>query len=171
MELGQQPQQLTPQQKVVCIFNIQHNMARLWNKNFLIYLAGFVDGEGCIGVNRRKRNIWDTYDPYLSITNTDLSVLEYIKKNTMVGSIRENMSIRPGRFGRKRVYGYWLSNRNARMVIKAIYPYLIVKKEQAKLVIDMPKRGGSFNLETEKYRKNKQIETYLKLKELHGRSK
>jgi len=140
-------------------------MARLWSKLFLSYLAGFVDGEGTIGVSKRKRIKWFCYDPYLSIANSDLPVLEYINKTIGFGSIRRSKSIR---FGRKPVYSYWTSNKNAKTIIKALYPYLIVKKEQAKLLLDMPKRGGTYTPKTETNRREQQEIVYIKLKKIHG---
>lgn len=39
-----------------------------YDKLFLSYFAGFVDGEGTVSVQRRSRkNGWVSFDPYLSI--------------------------------------------------------------------------------------------------------
>ena len=138
-------------------------MARISSKHFLNYLAGFVDGEGTVGVNRRSRSKgrWYSYDPYLTITNSSIEVLEMIKATIGFGSIRGRKKSN-GTYTKRPVYSYWLSNHKARTVLKSIYPYLVVKKSQAKLVINLPKRGDTYNYK-------KQEEIYNKLKILHGR--
>ena len=145
-------------------------MARLWSKQFLSYLAGFVDGEGTIGVYKRKKSIHHngiSFNPYLAISNSNLQVLEYIAEQIGFGSVRNKKTI-SGHFGKKPVYSYWISNANSRKVIRAIHPYLIVKKEQAKLILEMPKRGGTYNPESEKLRREEQEKVYLKIKEIQG---
>lgn len=145
-------------------------MARIWNKDkqFLSYLAGFVDGEGTIGVSRRKRNRWFSYDSYLSISNTDIRVLSYIRERIGFGSVR-NKKATISHYGKKPCFSYFISNKNARTVIKVIVPYLIVKKEQAETVLLMPKRGGTYTPESESDRRKLQETAYKQLIFLHGR--
>lgn len=53
------------------------------------YIAGLVDGEGCLSLLRHKRK-YDSirYYPYVSIANTDLDVLCWVKQITGFGSVR-----------------------------------------------------------------------------------
>lgn len=150
-------------------------MARLWSKDklFLSYLAGFIDGEGTVGVSRRNRygltysKQWYCYDPYVSISNTDLPILDYIQGRLGFGSVRGKFQ-NGNHYGNKPKYSFWTSNRNARILLTSLEPYLRVKKEQAQLVIAMPKRGGSLAPIVDKERRAKQEATYWKLRKIHA---
>lgn len=136
------------------------------------YLAGFVDGEGTISLSKRtryKEKGWYCYDPYLSIANTNLEVLKYFKKRIGLGTIRKT-ALGSVRFGHKICYGFWVSNRQARLVIKTLLPYLRIKKPQAELILAMPRRGGTFIPIEDTKRREAQEATYLALKKIHGRA-
>lgn len=47
----------------------------------LAYIAGFIDGEGCIGLSPRNKQRTRCY-PYLRVANTDKKILER-RKRTM----------------------------------------------------------------------------------------
>jgi len=128
-----------------------------------------VDGEETISVQRRINKRWYCYDPYLAIANSHFQVLDYIIGRIRLGSLRGKGNSK-GHFGKKQMYSLWFSNRYARTVIRALYPYLIVKKPQARLVLDMLKRGGTYSPQEEIRRKTQQEKTYQELKIIHGRS-
>jgi len=104
----------------------------------LQYIAGFVDGEGCIGFSNRspKQN---RYYVYLRVANTNQQILNDIKAYFGIGSIQvANSSHKNG--NRKTVYYYQVVCRKAVKVITLLLPYLRVKQVQAKLVIDFQSR-------------------------------
>lgn len=104
-----------------------------------IYLAGFIDGEGSLIINKRlhslKEKVWIGYSVYLDIGNTNKEVLEWIKKITQTTSeLYEN----PQKGNRKMAYRLRICGKQAQRIIKELYPYLIVKKKQANIFLDFP---------------------------------
>ena len=93
-------------------------------KEEYIYLAGFIDGEGCIGVNNAPR---------LHITNTDSDIIHWLKE-TFGGYLwMENghhiPNAKPG-------YIWEVSSRKLLSTLKEVAPYLKVKQRQSRLVLD-----------------------------------
>ena len=148
------------------------------DKLFLSYLAGFVDGEGTISISRRTRDKqrgWFSYDPYLSIVDSDIEVMKYIKDRIGFGSLRLISKSRLKKRAElsimtKPCYGLWFPNEKGRELIKALLPYLRVKANQARLVLDMPIRGKSRDPITNGERQRNQEYVYGELKMIHGRN-
>lgn len=101
----------------------------------LAYIAGFVDGEGTItiqAVKRPDRCRTISHRPVLSIHNTCIDVLEWIKMIFGVGRIhRCSQRIE----NRKIVYKYAITCSNAINVARMLLPYLRVKRMQAEILI------------------------------------
>ena len=112
------------------------------------YIAGYLDGEGCITVIRAKRkggNI--NYVPYISIANKDLTSLEWIVSVTGLGRVRrlnktpenkrtEKWRQRPWMWSD--CYTYGVHNlASCYRFIKEIGPFLKVKKEHAELLLEI----------------------------------
>jgi len=113
------------------------------------YLAGLIDGEGNIGVYKRSRKTYVTYQGILRIGMCDPVIIKYLHK--VFG-------------GEYHIYGtkkkhhrpchYWCTT-NSRLLVSLLtrlLPFLIVKKAQALLVIRFVRRmqywqnkGGYFN--------------------------
>lgn len=93
------------------------------------YIAGFVDGEGCISMRRDGGNgisVW------LQITNTNSDVLLWIQQTVGFGNLFEQ----PVTGNRKRTFSLRLGGREkCAVLLKTILPYLKVKDEQARLAI------------------------------------
>ena len=103
------------------------------NKEILAYIAGFVDGDGCIGFSQRSNK--NRYYPYLRIANTDMRILKFIKKFFGFGSIQIANTTYRSSPNCKVCYYYQTTNQKATKIITAIEPYLLLKKKQANLVI------------------------------------
>lgn len=104
------------------------------------YLAGFMDGEGCIGLYKHKDNRTKngfTISALVSIGNTDKSLLNEIQKlsnGVVVDHKHKNNNA-------KMLYNLQIQNhQDIISFLELIYPYLILKKEQAKLMIDFCKK-------------------------------
>lgn len=100
------------------------------------WLAGFIDGEGTIGLRRRKdARLRKGYgiDPYVSITNTNLNVLKEIQK-TFGGSI----GVTHDKIGNHRkVYRLRiLSHEDILKILEDIKPHLLLKSRLSELVIN-----------------------------------
>jgi len=134
------------------------------------YLAGFFDGEGSIFILRQKRKkLRDriTYSTKVEVSNTVKEPLELLHSNysgTIYTHIRQSEK-------RKPIYIWSLSNRKAYQFLKDIKPYLIIKKAQAQIGIELQERVAKSHigiwLTPEEREKREQLR--LKLKALTKR--
>lgn len=104
------------------------------------YLAGLIDGEGCIGITRarlkRKRPTSRThqYVVFVTIANTALAMTNWLSDKLPFGHVYINN--KPGE-RRKLVLYQWMCAANAaRTLLREIAPYLVVKRYLATLVMD-----------------------------------
>lgn len=98
----------------------------------IAYLAGIIDGEGHIGLSKQKR--YNTPRGRLTITNTDSRLLLWLR-DKIGGSITTNHAdVRTGGKWRK-CFIWQVVSRQACEVLKACLPMLIVKREQAQIMI------------------------------------
>ena len=109
------------------------------------YLAGFIDGEGSIGIYpdyRRNRN----YRLVLTVSNTNKEVIDWIAKVTEEQHSRQvkvkttkNCPSWQGEKDRwKDCYSIWFGSGIAQKILKEVLPYIIVKKEQATIALQYP---------------------------------
>ncbi len=94
----------------------------------LAYIAGFFDGEGCVMVSDSKGRCSTIT---IQFTNTNLDVLDYIA-NLLEGSRIYSQK----RYGRKEIWRLVLSSSFAVDAIELLLPYLVVKKDVAKLALE-----------------------------------
>jgi LAGLIDADG endonuclease len=104
----------------------------------IAYIAGIIDGEGCISiqVDRRPRLIRGkeintvTFKPYLEIGMTDEACLRFIHKAIGLGSLRFKKHEPP-------LKDSWVfvvtGQRHLTMILTLVNPYLIVKRKQGEL--------------------------------------
>lgn len=114
----------------------------------ICYAAGFFDAEGCVRVSKYTQK--NTFYVQLRITSTDINVLKWFK-NRFGGSIGTQP---PNKKVRKcRPCWWWVTcSRIACNFLKTVYPFLVIKKEQAALAMELQsriKRGDSFIPENE----------------------
>lgn len=95
------------------------------------YLAGLVDGEGCIQLSPSNKGKYRKYYPRLSVTNTHLPVLEMLVA-TYGGAIH---GPKFSRQATKPCYDWRITGDKAREVLTKLEPLLIIKKEKAQLVL------------------------------------
>lgn len=111
------------------------------NRLELVYLAGFIDGEGCIGLvpvqgyGKRAHNTTSSMQVRLSATNTNITPLNLCKK-CFGGCITPHH--KPER-GRKDCWRWTLPSQKAINAILELRPYLRVKHKQADLIIEFSK--------------------------------
>lgn len=137
------------------------------------YIAGIVDGEGCISL---AKNRWQTIHSYticFRIAITNINALKWLQKTTGIGTIGK-CSISKGwnRPNIKPMYRWQFGANGMRELLPEIIPYLIIKKEVAILVLEWLSRYGSKKLSgrylTEEDRKWK-YENYIKIRDLNQR--
>lgn len=99
-------------------------------KRTFSYLAGLIDGEGCIAMYARKdKKAIDglTYMPYLTIAGKDKWFLEEIKKS-FGGAICLG-GVSP--LSKSRIYSLRFRATEIRKLLPKIIPHLILKKQEA----------------------------------------
>lgn len=116
------------------------------------YLAGILDGEGYVGIrihNQNRRSI----TPVASVTNTNLPLLVWLKER-WGGAIHLKQDKRPTS---KAAWIWIVASRDVESVLRDAYPYLIVKRPQADLVLSLPQRTpGTIRLTDEIVAKNRE---------------
>lgn len=99
----------------------------------LAYVAGIIDGEGCISLNFQNKNN-SVFAIRVQVGNTNEWLLQWLKfafggRTVLVNDKR--MEIR----GWKPLYRWYLRNAEALDFLKLIYPYLRIKRTQAEIAI------------------------------------
>lgn len=108
------------------------------------WLAGLIDGDGYVGITRqrKKENTRQSasliYHPYLIISNSNLKVLEFIKKLIGYGYIHKNK--KRNKPNQKPGFQYKLAKMdNLDIVLRAVQPHLRIKQKQCKLLLNFIK--------------------------------
>lgn len=92
------------------------------------YLAGIIDGEGSIMLTRFHKNEYPS--PCVSVSSTDLELLEWIKQTTGMGRIIPKKNYDMDRHLDS--YTYRVIYNDAIALLKKIQPYLIINKKRAR---------------------------------------
>lgn len=109
------------------------------------YIAGIIDGEGSITLSVKQKG--GTRHLALTISNTDVGLLQYLKKIIGAGKITTKRTYKRNH---SPAYTYAIYSRQALSVLKQIYPYLrTYKLKRAKIVltryISVTPRNGKYN--------------------------
>ena len=102
------------------------------------YLAGIVDGEGCISALEDKRFSGQCF-VHLSITQKDGRLIDWLY-GTFGGNIFENTT--SGFSAGSSCYRWDLYSEKATKLLKKLLPFLRMKKRQAELAIRLQDRLG-----------------------------
>jgi len=98
----------------------------------LKYAAGFFDGEGCIQIATPKKQK-NTYYVYVRVNNTNLNALEFMRRlfgGSVFAQPRTNLAWSP-------TWGWVVCSRKAEAFLRAVLPYLVIKKRQAEKAIEL----------------------------------
>lgn len=120
-----------------------------------IWLAAMIDGEGCMFIHRRKAGqgnhsaytkkdgtvsrysrTQDTYGAGLEVANTSLAIVERCMQIAGMGSI-----CRQDKDRRQPLYRWNLRSNECRDLVAEVYPHLVGKQQQARLLIGCPSSG------------------------------
>ncbi len=103
------------------------------------WAAGFIDGEGCIHIAKRKpqsKGKSIDYDLTLKISNQNLESLKRISEIFDCGNVLK-VSGKGATYKYKRQMFQWQCySQEAGNVLKKILPFLTIKKQEAKLAIE-----------------------------------
>lgn len=143
------------------------------------YLAGIIDGEGCIHISRPITRHKDCkspiYQTYISVTNTDLNLLNWLQEK-LGGHIRTIKTDKGSNVIRKPLWRWYCCIKRIHTLCKILIPFSIIKKRQFEIMYEI--RGTYQNQATKGKRGIQKVpdcdidfrhKCYLELKELHIR--
>lgn len=115
-------------------------MKRL-SKTNKAYIAGIIDGEGCVRVCRKTTKNGGSYQAFVCVTNSNEALLYWLKEVTEIGCVYKYK--KSAKKNWKLVHRFQVVSQNACDLLRSILPYLKIKKEVADVVLSMPinKRG------------------------------
>ena len=99
------------------------------------YIAGIIDGEGCLGYYWKRIGTSRVHRSTVTITNCDNSLMDWLR--TKFGHIRAIFQTKKETGRMTYVCYHWdiTGNQRVRNFLRGILPYLIVKREQAELLL------------------------------------
>ena len=110
------------------------------------YIAGFIDGEGTISIIKTG----NSYKSIIAVYNTKIEALNYIKEKIGIGNVVPNYKTEKNN-KHNMVFAYLLHNDYVTYhLLNRLLPFLIVKKLQAELVIELCKRKEYYRYLIEK---------------------
>lgn len=106
----------------------------------LAWLAGFLDGEGYIGIRKRRLPTGNPrYTISLDVSHTKREAVEFLQA-TIGGSIQQYQRKK----GWKTTYKWRVRDKKAQEIIKQLLPYFKLKQEQAKLALELADHSNPF---------------------------
>jgi hypothetical protein len=104
------------------------------------YLAGIIDGEGHVGLahhpassGKDKNHKYEWWVPLVAVSNTDKRLLWWLTERFGGPVLVQKMN--PNLAARKQAYVWKVTSQRAAVVLKAALPYLVLKQEQANIVL------------------------------------
>lgn len=97
------------------------------------YLAGIVDGEGSVTIERVKRKRGYQYVPRVDVNNTCFELIQLLQKE--FGGVIFNL--KKGGFGKPQLRLSWTGNSGKEILI-LVLSKLVVKRQQATLYLTFP---------------------------------
>jgi hypothetical protein len=109
----------------------------MWSEAQISYLAGIVDGEGTMYIQRRLDNGSWTYWTRLQICNTNPHLIDWIK--TTFGGLVYKKERSHIKRNWKTQFEWYSKISMVDVLLPLLYPYLIVKKPQAEVMMQFRK--------------------------------
>lgn len=115
-----------------------------------VWLAAMIEAEGCLFIHKRKagqnngqgyQRQNDSYGPGLEVANTHLAIVEKCMAITGLGSIC-SQSPQQNTRRKQTIYRWNLRTVECRDIIREVYPHLIGKQKQARLLCGCPSSGA-----------------------------
>lgn len=138
------------------------------------YIAGIIDGEGCIYIAKRspsidRREITDRFVMGVAVGMTTISVISWLHNITGIGNLYVSKSYNK----KHRDKWTWrLSVNDSCMLLNQIMPYLILKREQSSLFLEIASIRSIPKYENGKRVRNnqqRQDEIHMRMKSLNKR--
>jgi len=110
---------------------------------WIAYIAGFFDGEGCFYLGTQKgRNGKDYPKAQILLSQSGPEGLEILNKiqETVGGNLYTHLVA--GQYkATKTAYKLWWNADEGKLLIKTLLPYLIIKKKEAQAVLEYLERN------------------------------
>lgn len=114
------------------------------------YMAGLIDGEGCIFAASVGPNRHRTVYPIVCVAMTHYGVIEWLCLRLKAGTVKNHGSAKSRPAHYKPQYRFSVFGKRAILLCSTLLPYLKVKRRQAELVLLFPpdqKRGAGVRLD------------------------
>jgi len=142
----------------------------MYTKIVLAYFAGIMDGEGWFSIQKTKRKDRGrspSYVPTIGVGSSDKVLTDWLEKY-FGGKVRYR--IHHHQIGKKPIYEWRPSWGLIKPVIPKIIPYLVIKPDRAKLLMELDKLSSNKfrgkGIPKENLLKREKI--YLKIRELNN---
>lgn len=101
------------------------------------YIAGIIDGEGSIHMTRKTKT--GTFHAFVTVGMSNKAVIDWLAKRFGNKAIESSYPSQ-GSFKKipKPIYRISLQGRRACLLCELVHPYLIVKKQQAEVLLEYP---------------------------------
>lgn len=136
------------------------------------YIAGIIDGEGCIYVKEVPTRGRTTIKTVLVVNLTSLNLIRWLQSKTKMGNVNPSTyginEKRRREKGHKKSRRWEVSGKEFTTLLKAVFPYLRIKGKQAKLALELKDLQAKSNAGM-KYDKVRQDEIVKKIKNLNRR--
>ncbi len=127
----------------------------------LAYLAGLIDGEGCINISRYPHG---HHNIRLTITGTDTRLIDWLLENF---EGRFSYALRKEYPDQKTMLQWTLSGESVAKIIQSTFRYLVIKREQANLILDYWERHEAFKISSSNGSDSFQLEAEALKSKMH----
>ena len=136
------------------------------------YIAGIVDADGCVTASL-SRNSHRFPSPLLIVTNSDFELITWLKSVVGAGTsyLTKTRPCRPdqNRDNWNPVHRYQLTGWRATNLMVQLCPYMRVKAQRAKLVMQLPLRGRDFPVHATDHQVSASMELLKQIRALNHR--
>lgn len=114
------------------------------------YLAGYIDGDGCFYIDtvKAKTGIFPVvHRTVLKFASVDICIMQWLHEFLGIHFWDKVVSKKRKHLNRRKVYEANLTGKSLDKLLARIYPYLRIKKEHCRIMMDMrttyqlPKKG------------------------------
>jgi hypothetical protein len=121
---------------------IDKYIRKIYPETICAYMAGIVDGEGALtsGTYAKAKNGNPWYTTYLIISSTDEILIDWLVDNFGSKKFKYTRKQTPIN-SLKTVYKWQCTGDRLLHICEIIYPYLIIKKRQAEIIMEMVRSG------------------------------
>lgn len=97
------------------------------------YIAGIVDGEGCVSISKCPKDGYIAYNIKLSIATVDFTLVEWFLKRTDATIYTAKFL---SRLSRRPQFKIHFQNMKALSLLREVSKYLVIKKERVEFVLE-----------------------------------